>query len=78
MTARRVLDMDAKRAKSLAYVPNLTTGERNEALNRIRENALVVAWVQRSLNERARPIAMRLSAWSLPRRFRWRPMPSAL
>jgi len=51
--ARRVLDMDNKRAKSLEYVGGLTAREYNNALSRNAENALVIAWVQCSLSQRA-------------------------
>jgi hypothetical protein len=53
ITARRVLDMDHKRQQSLAYIPDLKEQERANALSRINENCLVIAWVQRSLTERA-------------------------
>jgi hypothetical protein len=52
-TARYVLDMDVKREKSLAYVSNLTTGERASALQRIAENRAIVQWVEGSLQARA-------------------------
>ncbi len=51
--AVRVLDLDRKREKSLAYVSGLTENERHHAMVRIAENTLVIAWVQRSLSERA-------------------------
>ena len=51
--ALRVLDLDRKREKSLAYVSSLTEAERQHAAARNAENALVIAWVQRSLSERA-------------------------
>ncbi len=51
--ARRVLDMDTKREKSLAYIPVLSGPEIANAKARIGENFLVVAWVQTSLTERA-------------------------
>ena len=51
--ARRVLDIDAKRAKSMAYIADLTARERAEAERRIAENALIVGWVQHSLKGRA-------------------------
>jgi hypothetical protein len=53
VTAKRVLDMDRKRQQSLAYIPDLKEKERVNALSRINENCLVIAWVQRSLAERA-------------------------
>ena len=52
MLARRVIDIDDKRKKSLAYVNSLPEGE-GDARSRIAENALVIAWVQRSLTQRA-------------------------
>jgi hypothetical protein len=52
MTARDVLDLDSKRAKSLDYVSDITAKERADALNRNRENALIVVWVQHSLKQR--------------------------
>jgi hypothetical protein len=51
--ARRVLDIDGKREKSLAYIPVLSAAEVANAKARIGENFLVVAWVQQSLTERA-------------------------
>lgn len=53
MTARRVLDLDRKRALSLAYVTAMQPDEQGNATARIAENQLVVAWVQRSLVERS-------------------------
>lgn len=50
--ANRVGDMDRKREKSLAFVSGLTIDEERNALARNRENALIVAWVCRSLGER--------------------------
>ena len=52
MLARRVIDIDDKRKKSLAYVNSLPEGE-GEARSRMAENVLVIAWVQQSLNQRA-------------------------
>jgi hypothetical protein len=49
----RVADMDHKRAKSLAFVSNLSMAERDQALFRNNENAAVIAWVCRSLHDRA-------------------------
>ena len=51
--ARRVLDMDGKRKRSLAYVSVLPKEERDSARQRIAENALVIAWVRHSLHDRA-------------------------
>jgi hypothetical protein len=52
-TALRVADMDRKRHKSLAHVAALTADERKNALRRMRENALIIRWVQQSLKARA-------------------------
>ncbi len=51
--ARRVVDMDLKREQSLAYIPDLSESDRTNALRRVSENRLVIAWVHRSLTERA-------------------------
>jgi hypothetical protein len=51
--ARRVLDMDSKRSRSLAYVSAPSQRERDSARRRVAENSLVIAWVRRSLRERA-------------------------
>jgi hypothetical protein len=50
--AVRVRDMDAKRAKSVAYISGLSGGEHANAINRNNENIAIVAWVCRSLHER--------------------------
>jgi hypothetical protein len=50
--AGRVLDMDHKRAKSLAHVAELSAAEEGNALNRNNENSAIVDWVCRSLFER--------------------------
>jgi hypothetical protein len=53
MTARRVLDLDRKRAESFRYVSGITPPEVANANARIAENQLVIGWVQRSLVERS-------------------------
>jgi hypothetical protein len=50
--ARRVLDMDNKREKSLGIIPVLSEQEVANAKARVGENFLVVAWVQQSLADR--------------------------
>ena len=50
--ARTVADLDRKRGASLAYVRNVTKEERANAVQRMRENAAIIAWVQASLRER--------------------------
>jgi hypothetical protein len=52
-TARRVLDTDKKREKSLQYIRGLSEAERANAAARNAENGLIVAWVQRTLAGRA-------------------------
>lgn len=52
-TARKVTDLDGKREKSLAYVSLLSPQEVADAQRRVAENALTVAWVNRSLLGRA-------------------------
>jgi hypothetical protein len=51
-TASRVLDIDQKRKKSLAYIRDLSPGERDQALRRTRENASLVALVRTRLGQR--------------------------
>lgn len=51
--ARRVIDLDAKRDKSMAHMSDLNSAERSNAAGRIAENALIVEWVQQSLVDRA-------------------------
>ena len=51
--ATKVLDLDEKRRKSMAYVSGLGQLEKANVLNRIRENARVVARVDASLTHRA-------------------------
>lgn len=51
--ARRVLDLDAKRTKSMTHVKDLNERERANAVSRNAENVLIVEWVQQSLLDRA-------------------------
>jgi hypothetical protein len=51
-TAARVLDIDQKRKKSLAFVSDLSEHERNEALRRIYTNQSLVALVRKKLEQR--------------------------
>jgi uncharacterized protein YutD len=50
--AARVLDIDAKRRKSFAYIPEVSKYEVVNAKRRMNENAAIVAMVQRSLDRR--------------------------
>jgi len=51
-TATRVLDIDRKRRRSLAYISNLSPRERDMALRRNRTNAAIVSLVRTRLNQR--------------------------
>jgi hypothetical protein len=51
-TASRVLDIDQKRRKSLAYVSALSPAERKNTLRRIHENASIVSLVRKNLARR--------------------------
>jgi hypothetical protein len=51
-TATRVVDIDQKRRKSLAYISNLSAGERANVLARIRENMAVISLVGEKLAQR--------------------------
>jgi hypothetical protein len=51
-TASRVIDVDAKRRKSLSFIHEMSPYERENALRRIRENALILAWVRDCLAKR--------------------------
>ena len=50
--AGRVTDMDRRRKESLAHVSNVKPREGANAVIRIKENALIVAWVCQALKER--------------------------
>lgn len=50
--ARRVLDTDRRREASMQYIADLSVVERENALARMAENSLTVAWVQNVLTER--------------------------
>jgi hypothetical protein len=51
-TAGKVLDLDRKRNASMARVSQLSPRERADAVARMEENALIVQWVQQSLERR--------------------------
>lgn len=51
--ARRVIDIDTKRVGALSYTSAVGEGGAANARARVAENALIVAWVQCSLAERA-------------------------
>ena len=50
--ARRVIDVDQRRQKSMEYVADLNPPERTSALARVGENSLTIAWVHHSLTQR--------------------------
>ena len=52
--ARRVVEMDTARERSLAGVSRLTAPERETAMARIAENRMLIGWVYRRLGERSR------------------------
>lgn len=51
-SAIRVLDLDKKRNASLKFVSDLSPPERDDAIARMRENSLIVEWVQQCLERR--------------------------
>jgi hypothetical protein len=53
-SARKVVDLDRKREKSLAYVSVLSPEEVADVRRRIAENVLVIGWVHRSLLDRCK------------------------
>lgn len=50
--AHRVLELDRRREMSMNYLPDLTPVDRANALARVGENSLTIAWVQYSLAQR--------------------------
>lgn len=52
VVARRVVDLDRRRAASMEQIADLTPAERVNAQARINENSLTVAWVNKSLMQR--------------------------
>jgi hypothetical protein len=51
-TAVRVIDLDRKRNASLAHISGLSPREHDDAVARMQENSLIVAWVQQCLERR--------------------------
>jgi hypothetical protein len=51
-TARRIVDIDQRREKSMQFVSTLSPPERISAMARVGENSLTIAWVHHSLTER--------------------------
>jgi hypothetical protein len=52
-TAHRVIEADRKRQATMAIIPDISPAEQFNALARVSENNLVIAWVQESLAQRA-------------------------
>jgi hypothetical protein len=52
-TAHRVIEADRKRQATMALIPDISPPEQLNALARVSENNLVIAWVQESLSQRA-------------------------
>jgi hypothetical protein len=52
MAARKIADLDRRRAATMAQIPNLSPPERFNAQARIAENSLTIAWVHTSLDQR--------------------------
>ena len=50
--AHRVVDLDQRREASLQYIADLGPAERFNALARVGENSLTIAWVHHSLTQR--------------------------
>lgn len=50
--ARRVIELDRRRAAGMDYLPDLSPADRLGALARIGENNLTIAWVENSLAQR--------------------------
>jgi hypothetical protein len=71
--AKRVVDMDTARERSLTGVAALTPQEREIALARIAENRMVIGWVYRRLGERAHGYR-----FALERLFLKTPAPAAV
>ena len=52
MSARNVVDLDRRRQASMEHIASLSPAERVNAVARIGENSLVIAWVRNSLDQR--------------------------
>lgn len=49
---RRVADLDQKRSASMQFIPDLSPRERADAFARMKENAVIVQWVEACLQQR--------------------------
>lgn len=70
--ARRVVDMDTARERSLAGASRLTPAEHQIAMARVAENRMLIGWVYRRLGERSRGYK-----FALERLFLKTPAPAA-
>lgn len=71
--AKRVIDMDTARERSLAGVSRLTPVEHEIAMARMAENRMLIGWVYRRLGERSRGYK-----YALERLFLKMPAPAAV
>lgn len=71
--AKRVVDMDTARERSLVGVSRITPDERETAMARIAENRMLIGWVYRRLGERSRGYK-----FALERLFLKTPAPAAV
>ncbi len=71
-TAKRVVDMDTARERSLTGASRLTAEEREIAMARVAENRMIIGWVYRRLGERSRGYK-----YALERLFLKTPAPAA-
>lgn len=71
--AKRVVDMDTARERSLAGVTRLVTEEREIAMARVAENRMLIGWVYRRFGER-----MKGYRFALERLFLSQPAPAAV
>lgn len=71
--AKRVVDMDTARERSLAGIGRLTPEEREIAMARVAENRMLIGWVYRRFGERSRAYR-----YALERLFMKTPAPAAV
>ena len=69
--ARRVIDADRKRLATMDILPDIAPPDRVNALARVGENNLTIAWVQASLAHRCAGTALRSIISSSPSLKRW-------
>lgn len=73
IVAKRVVDMDTARERSLAGVTRLRADEQEAAMARIAENRMIIGWVFRRLGERSQGYR-----YALERLFLKQPAPAAV